>query len=92
MPSLSYNVRQLNGLDLEFRNIIIYKYNHVVVQIYLKSMQMVEHSIKDHLYASRRCHRIFCFYFVVLVHNFIGMLKVDYLSSIVCLMCVLRMS
>ena len=45
MPSLAYNVRQLNYLDLEFRNIIGITH-HVVVQIYPRSMQMVEHSIK----------------------------------------------
>ena len=51
---------------------------------------MVEHSIEDHLYASLRCYSLFfCFYFMVLVHDFIGMLKVDYLSSIACLMYVL---
>ena len=42
---------------------------------------MVEHSIKDHLYESLGCYRLFCFYFMVLVHDFIGMLKVDYLNS-----------
>ena len=50
---------------------------------------MVEHSIDDHLYASLRCYSLFCFYFMGLVHDFIGMLKVDYLSSIACLMYVL---
>ena len=50
---------------------------------------MVEHSIKDRLYASLRCYSLFCFNFMVMVHNFIGMLKVDYLSSTACLMCVL---
>ena len=50
---------------------------------------MVEHSKEDPLYASLRCYSLFCFYFMVLVHDFIGMLKVDYLSSIACLMCVL---
>ena len=53
---------------------------------------MVEHSIKDHLYASLRCYRLFCIYFMVLVHDFIGMLKVDYLSGIACLMYILRTS
>ena len=57
--------------------------------IYPRSMQMVEHSIEDHLYSSLRCYSLFCFYFMVLVHDFIGMLKVDYLSSIACLMYVL---
>ena len=51
---------------------------------------MVEHSIKD--LTSLRCYRLFCFYFMVLVHDFIAMLKVDYLSSIASLMCVLRTS
>ena len=45
---------------------------------------MVEHSIKDHLYASLRCYLLFRFYFMVLVHDFIAMLKVDYLSNIAC--------
>ena len=53
---------------------------------------MAEHSVEDHLYASLRCYHLFCFYFMVLVHDFIGMLKVDYLSSIACLMCILRTS
>ena len=92
MPSLSYNVRQLNDLDLEFRNIIRHYTSCCSSNIYVRSMQMVEHSIKDYLYASLRCYRLFCFYCMVLVHDFIGMLKVDYLSSITCVMCILRTS